>query len=260
MIYLFIILAVLFILGVGVFVIFTVQERKKAHIKYKQKFSKDPISIPVAHAGADDGATAVRSEESVGGLNMIEFKNSKGEIMNPEDYNLFIVQGECMQYVNIHDKNLVFATKGFDPNSYKDVMPIVLVMKRTTAEPSEPQYKLRRSWRFCEYTSDSDKLEEVIKEIMVTPEFQEIRSRKTYDSDDEMIKDFRNRLKGFEAKYIDNKEKFSADIYKKIVISTTYHTDIEKTRFSIHPISNIIGKVEGAFKLPVECLLDNADV
>lgn len=254
--YLFIIFVVLFVVGFGVLAFFTVQVRKKAYNKYKKKFSEDPIRIPVAHAGADDGATAMRSEELVGGLDMIEFKNSRGEIMKPSDYDLFIVQGECMQYVNIHDNNLVFATKGFDSNSYEGKMPIVLVMKRTTAEPSKPQYKLRRSWRFCEYSSDSMALEKVIKEIMTSPEYQEIKNRATYDSDNEMLKDFRNRLKLFEAKYITDKGSHSSN-YKDIVISTTYHTDIEKTRFSIHPVSNIIGKVEGAFKLPDECILGN---
>lgn len=251
--YIFIILSLIFVIGSIAFAFLTIRVRRNAHKRYIQKLSEDPVRVPVAHAGNEDGATPVHPEESIGGLSMIEFKNSCGEIMNPKDYDLFIVEGECMQYVNIHDKNLVFATKGFDFKSYKGEMPIVLVMKRTTASPDTPQYKLRRSWRFCEYTSEPGKLEEVVKAIMNTSEFQEIRNRKTYDSDDEMVSDFRDRLKGFEAKYIKNRE--GAEAYKDIVLSTTYHTAAEKTRFSIHPVSNIVGKVEGAFKLPKECIL-----
>lgn len=245
--YLFITLVTLFVLGFAAFATFTAMVRRKV----KKKLLNETTYVPIAHAGSDEGCSPVRPEETVVGLKMLEFKDKAGKIMNPDDYNLFIVEGECMQYVNIHDKNLVFATKGFD---YKSFMPIVLVLRKTTASPDSPQFKLRRSWRFCKYSPNEDEMIMIIREIMKSPDFQEIRNRDSYESDEKMETVFKDKLRQFREKYI--KGNSSDDEYKDIVISTTFHEKEKETFFSIHPVVNIVGKVEGAFKLPEKCIVN----
>lgn len=251
--YLFIILTTLFLLGFVAFATFTAIVRKKAKEKHQRKLLNETINVPIAHAGSEEGCSPLRYE-TVAGLKMLEFKDKSGNIMNPDDYNLFIVEGECMRFVNIHDKNLVFATKGFNYKSFDGEMPIVLVLKKTTASPGSPQFKLRRSWRFCKYSPKKDEMIKIIREIMKSSDFQEIRKRDSYDSDEEMETVFIEKLKQFEEKYI--KGNSSDDKYKNIVISTTFHANEQKTFFSIHPVVNIVGKVKGAFKLPEECIVN----
>lgn len=200
----------------------------------------------VAHAGSENGCEDVKSKVVLKALNLMEFKNRDGRILYPENFDLYLVKGECMRYVDIHPNDLIFSSKGFDVECYRGALPIILILRKRVSSPDTCAFKLRRLWRVCNYR---DNLEGILISILESPEFQEVRQRPTYDGDDALIKDFfENRLKKFEQDYINCEFPNVND--EKIIISTTFHTDIERVRFSIHPVSNVIGKVEAAF--PIE--------
>lgn len=87
---------------------------------------------------------------------------------------------------------------------------------------------------------------------MSSPEFQEIKKLKgvdgneAYRGDEQVIEDFlKKRLPKYEDKYIKCE---NPDVWNRtVVISTTFDTDNKYIHFSIHPIANIIGIVNGAF-------------
>lgn len=212
------------------------------------------LPVNIVHAGSDKDCTLADHEIILNPIKAIQFKDRNGNVLNPTDYDLYIVAGECMQYVNIHPDDLLFATKGFEVEKYKGNLPIILIIKKGTTDIKKgtttinvpPFYKLRRLWKVCNYRDDFN---EILKSIIQSPEFQEVRRRPNYDGDKALIEDFFDvRLKRYEEEYI--KCEFPNINDEKIVISTTFHTDIQRVRFSIHPVSNVVGKVEAAF--PIE--------
>lgn len=244
-----IIIIVLSILLIGGFIylgVVTYNVRNNAQTKFKSKCETCISKANIVHAGSDTGCTPINHTVTLKSLGLIEFKDNNGNILNPNDYDLYLVSGECMQYVDIHPNDLVFATKGFDVEHYNGKLPIILILKKGASAPKNPMfYKLRRLWRVCNYR---DNLMEILKSILQSPEFQEVRRRPSYDGDEQLINDFFDtRLKRYETDYINCEYPNASD--EKIIISTTFHTDIEKVRFSIHPISNIVGKVIAAFPI-----------
>lgn len=243
-----IILAIILVVGFVSLGIYTFIARKQGQQENQNQSGcvLSKLSVNIVHAGSDKGCTLVDHESVLNSLDIIEFKDSKGNILVPTDYDLYKVAGECMQYVNIHPNDLLFATKSFDVEKYTGNLPIVLILKKGTATPGVPPfYKLRRLWKVCNYR---DSLKDILKSIIQSSEFQEVRRRPNYDGDKALIDDFFNtRLNRYEEDYI--KCEFPNINEEKIIISTTFHTDIQRVRFSIHPISNVVGKVEAAFPI-----------
>lgn len=241
-----IILSILVIIGFIFLGIVTYIVRNNALTNFKSKCEASIAKANIVHAGSDIECTHVNHEVILKSLELIEFKDKNGSILNPNDYDLYIVAGECMQYVDIHQNDLVFATKVFDVERYSGKFPIILILKKGVSASNNPLFfKLRRLWRVCNYR---DNLMEILKSILQSPEFQEVRRRPNYDGDDKLISDFfGTRLNKYETDYI--KCDYPNAIDEKIIISTTFHTDIKKVRFSIHPISNIVGKVVAAFPI-----------
>lgn len=206
--------------------------------------SEHPVNI--VHAGSDKGCFSVNNEIILNTPNAVQFKDSRGNTLDPSDYDLYIVAGECMQYVNIHPNDLLFATKGFDVESYNGKLPIIVILKKgITAPGMAPFFKLRRLWKVCNYR---DNLREILESIIQSSEFLEVRRRPNYDGDKALIDDFFDtRLRRYVVDYIECEFPNIND--EKIIISTTFHTDIQSVRFSIHPISNVVGKVEAAFPI-----------
>lgn len=242
------ILAIIFALGLIYLCIITFKVRRQAGHENR---NTSPSMLSefrgnIVHAGSDKGCSPVSREIIISTPTAIQFKDSKGNVLNPSDYDLYRVAGECMQYVNIHPNDLLFATKGFDVENYKGKFPIVLILKRSIpASGVPPFYKLRRAWKVCNYR---DNLKDILNSIIQSPEFQEVRRRPTYDGDKALIDDFFDtRVKKYEADYINCEFPNTND--EKIIISTTFHADIQSVRFSIHPISNVVGKVEAAFPI-----------
>ena len=241
-----IILAIIFIVGLVYLGINTFTARKQALQENMNQFGSVLSELPVriVHAGSDKDCTPVYNEIILNSLKVVQFKDHNGNVLVPADYDLYIVAGECMQYVNIHPNDLLFATKDFDVESYNGILPTVVILKKgTTALGVPPFYKLRRLWKICNYR---DNLKDILKSIIQSSEFQEVRRRPNYDGDKALIDDFfETRLGRCEEDYI--KCEFPNINDEKIIISTTFHTDIQRVRFSIHPISNVVGKVEAAF-------------
>ena len=243
-----IILAIILALGficLG-FIIFKVRRQAGHENSNTSPNTLSEFPVNTVHAGSDNGCSPVSREIIISTPTAIQFKDSKGKVLNPSDYDLYRVAGECMQYVNIHPNDLLFATKGFDMEKYNGKLPIVLILKRSvTASGVQPFYKLRRAWKSCSYR---DNLGDILNSIIQSTEFQEVRRRSTYDGDKALIDDFFNtRVKKYEDDYINCEFPNTND--EKIIISTTFHPDIQSVRFSIHPISNVVGKVVAAFPI-----------
>lgn len=177
-----------------------------------------------------------------------EFRSKTGKILNPQDFYKFVVVGNSMQFCGIHDKDLVFVPKGFTLSKIQQ-LPMLFVLYRD-AIGNQPQYKLRRGWKICMIDDD---LEKIINGILTSKQFEDLRNEakanNSYDSDELLKKDFFNyRLKRYMGEYINCD--FPKESSRQILISTTFHTDENIIRFSIHPVSSIIGIVEEAFATP----------
>lgn len=243
-----IILAIILVAGFVFLGITTYIVRKKSLQEDVNQSDSVLTGLPVniVHAGSDKDCAAVQNEIILNSPKVVQFKDHNGNVLVPADYDLYKVAGECMQYVNIHPNDLLFATKGFDVENYKGALPTVVILKKGTTVGGEPPfYKLRRLWKLCNFKDD---LKEILNSIIQSPEFQEVRRRPNYDGDKALIDDFFNtRLGRYENDYI--KCAYPNVNDEKIIISTTFHTDIQRVRFSIHPISNVVGKVVAAFPI-----------
>lgn len=178
------------------------------------------------------------------------FYGKDGKIMDPSDYEQFVAEGNSMQFCGIHDKDLLFVAKGFRIVQLKDY-PYILVLRNTDAKPEKSQYKVRRAWGVAHYEGN-DRFEKAVRKIMSSNSFKEIKSLKgkdgnsAYKGDEQVVEDFlTNRLPVYEKKYIDcpNPDEWN----KSVVISTTFDTDDKYIHFSIHPIANIVGIVNGSY-------------
>lgn len=178
------------------------------------------------------------------------FYGKDGKIMDPSDYEQFVAEGNSMQFCGIHDKDLLFVAKGFRIVQLKDY-PYILVLRNTDAKPEKSQYKVRRAWGVAHYEGN-DRFEKAVRKIMSSNAFKEIKSLKgkdgnsAYKGDEQVVEDFlTNRLPVYEKKYIDcpNPDEWN----KSVVISTTFDTDDKYIHFSIHPIANIVGIVNGSY-------------
>lgn len=178
------------------------------------------------------------------------FYDKEGNALDPADYDQFVAEGNSMQFCGIHDKDLLFVAKGFRIVQLKDY-PYILVLKNDDAKPGKSQYKVRRAWGVSHY-EPGDRFENAVRKIMASEAFKEIKSLKgkdgndAYKGDERVVEDFlTNRLPIYERKYIkcQNPDEWN----KTVVISTTFDTDEKYIHFSIHPIANIVGIVDGSY-------------
>lgn len=173
-----------------------------------------------------------------------EFRTQKGERLDPKEFDQYVVHGNSMQYCGIYDKDLLFVKRGFKKEDLVE-FPTIVVLSVRNAKSNEPKYKVRRAWKTCNINDD---LGEVLKTIMNPQNFRSIREIEYYDGDAELIKDFFDkRLHDYKTKYIEVQHSNAED--EEILISTTFHTDENKVRFSIHPISSIMGIVKESFTI-----------
>ena len=173
-----------------------------------------------------------------------QFKNSEGVVINPNDYIQFVVIGESMQFCGINHNDLIFLKKGFkleDLNSF----PVPIVLHRDNAFANETQYKVRRAWGLCKFEA----CEELVEKILDSNEFRDrIATISFFDGKKAMLDDFYvKRLEAYKKKYIDCE--CPSDVNKTVVVSTTFHTDTKKIRFSLHPASQVVGIVSDSFSV-----------
>lgn len=224
------------LLGVIVFKLY----KSKQEIKndYKVRYAH----YPVASAGSEK-QDSKQSAQSVS-IVFNEFRSKEGKILDPSNYDQYVVDGESMKYCGIHSGDLLFVRKGFKINDLKP-FPTILVLRKRNSDLDKPKYKVRRAWAYCNIDDD---LKSILEAIMDPQNFKSVRDIEHYDSDRALIEDFfKTRLERYRENYINIADPCDKD--KEVVISTTYHTDEQKVRFSIHPISTIMGVVEESFTI-----------
>lgn len=211
-----------------------------------KSLSENIMPINTACAGSDDEDNPSSSAIKMPPLEYNVFKDKQGNILNINDYLLFVVQGESMQFCGIHNNNVIFVDDKFKIGNDIE-FPIVLVLRKHHLKKGDKsQYKIRRTWMYCKYTSKEDLVNIVKSKILPSMKFQEIRQLSTYDGDSALIQDLENkRIKLYEEKYIKCENPNEND--KEIIISTTFHTKEKEIRFSLHPVSIIVGKVIASF-------------
>lgn len=218
-------------------------KRNEARKHIVEEAYKEIKILKWAVAGSDDGCHKSAQTVSVRGVEYTLYKDANGKDINPDDYDLYIVDGESMQFCGIHNNNLIFATKGysFDKSS---VFPMVLVIRKNRIENDKPAYKIRRAWYIANY---NDGLMDVAKNLLQSDKFQKIRRLHDYDGDTAVLHDFEESIEKYEKDYINLDNPNEKD--KEVVISTTYRTREQKIRLSIHPITKVMGKVVASFPL-----------
>lgn len=206
-----------------------------------RKKNKETFSIPITLAGSDASAiVGMQAHEDIDIYNR-KYENKDGIELDPKNYSWFVTRGNSMQYCNINDGDLLFVTKNFKIEQLNSFPEIIVLSKRNPTKEGV-QHKLRRAWACCNITDDFN---EILKSIMNLGTFDVIKRIPGYDGEEELIKDFFDtRLRLYKENHKEDMES-SQDV----VISTTFHTDENKVRFSIHPISTIEGIVVGAFPM-----------
>lgn len=202
---------------------------------------------PTACAGIPDSDKPAEAQSV--SMEFNKFLGKDGQILDPNKYLQFVVEGNSMQFCGIHDKDLIFVPKEFRIVQLKE-FPYILVLKNSDAKEGHSKYKVRRAWGLSQF--GDDRFETDVRRIMDSEQFQEIKKLKgidgnrAYRGDEQVIEDFiKNRLPKYEQKYIncDNPDNWN----RTVVISTTFDTEDRLIHFSIHPISTIVGIVSDSF-------------
>ena len=173
-----------------------------------------------------------------------DFRGHNDQLLDVEDYDFYVVNGESMSLCGIHDKNLLFVKKGFSVDRLSQIsFPDILILKRDEASESEAQYKVRRAWKIVRSGEDVNKL---LHEIIESSAFEKIRGSDKYPGDDAVLKDFADvRLKRYREKY---SKVLSANAKDNVaLISTTLHMKEREIYFSIHPAASVVGQVAYSF-------------
>lgn len=215
------------------------RDKKKTKKEYKQKTHL----YPTASAGTEDSkGDAFASSISVADN---EFRTKDGDILDVHQYDQYVVSGNSMQYCGIFDKDLIFTRKGFKISDLRPFPSVIVLGKRNITDNS-PKYKIRRAWAYCDIVDDD--IDEILKDILDPQNFKSVRDIDYYDGDNALLENFhKEKLPRYKKKYIDNNNANAND--RKVVISTTFHTNEKKVRFSIHPASSIMGIVEESFTI-----------
>ncbi len=245
----FYIISGIFLILLTVLYVTTYSSRKKARAQIIKELNKSSrLNWVLAGSEEEDGCETTSSKVDIAALGRYEYKKQDGEILEPQDHKLFVVIGESMRFAGIHNHDLIFSTKKFNFDKLKDGTPQILVIHKRHPKENRPAYKLRRTWKVTQY---NDNLLDEIKEILDSEAFKSVRSLSVYDGDSNLIEDFANtRVPKYCRDFISCDNPDEKD--RQIVISTTFHTDTEEIRFSIHPVSRIVGQVVASFKLAEE--------
>lgn len=217
----------------------------------REQMENDTRTIELTSAGSDDendseGCHLHAKSVEVSSIDTTIYKDDEGNILDPNQYDLYIVDGNSMRLCGIYDKDLIFSTRDFNISDV-DEFPIVLVINKKHVKQNCPASKIRRTWAHVTYR-DKDSLINELKKILVSENFQEIRILPEYPCDDEVLKDFiGERLQPYVAEYIDCKN--PNDFDKDIIISTTLNTRKNIIHFSIHPVNKISGEVIASFDM-----------
>lgn len=167
------------------------------------------------------------------------FKRPSGQSLDPCAFDSYLVQGDSMQYCDIHTGDIVFSPKGFRLSDLKK-FPSVMILKNQIANPDQCQYKIRRAWVVCADNLEESVYIDIVKEIMESPDYLILkeRAKNIYESNKRMLDGFLDKLEEYQS------NRHPDSLGQSIVISSTYDVDNKKIRFSIHRASSLMGIVK----------------
>lgn len=228
--------------GVVVTAAYAINKNSLMRSKVRKELERKRVAYLTASAGTP--SHAIPAKQNSISTRYTLFRDSNGKNINADDYLQFVVKGDSMQFCGIHNNDIIFVRKGFqlkDLNSF----PIPVVIRRENAPSDETQYKIRRAWGVCAI----DTCEELVNSIVSSKKFQNIiMTIKYFDSHNDLLNDFHvKRLANYRNQYLNSET--SSERYKQVIISTTFHTDESKIRFSIHPIIDVVGIVSESFTI-----------
>lgn len=167
------------------------------------------------------------------------FKCPSGQALDTMDYNSYLVQGDSMQFCDIHTGDVVFARKDFRLSDLSK-FPSVVILKNQNASPGQCQFKIRRAWVVCADNLNDSEYVEIVKDIMQSPDYLILKdkAKNIYESDGKMLDGFMGKLNEYRSNRVLN------TFGQSFVISSTYDVDNKKIRFSIHRTSSLTGIVK----------------
>lgn len=210
------------------------------------KGKKTYKNVSLVFAGNRHGSKVTPQLESkVYALDVIQFKDSNGNVLDPHDYHLFLVDGDSMKHCKIYNNDLIFVTKDFQFNR-DSKFPAVMVIEMDEEEKGYKEYKVRRVW--CVANFEEDLLEKA-KKLLTSDGFKSVLSNlPDYPGDEKTLEDFKyDRLQPYIAKYISCTNPNPEN--NKVILSTTLNTDKGTIHLSIHPQNKVVGQVVASFNL-----------
>ncbi len=169
------------------------------------------------------------------------FRNKDGSVFDVRDYDTFVVNGDSMRYCGITDGSLIFVTKGVAVGDL-ETLPKPVVIEWDDHKAQEVGYKLRRAWATWIPAENPD---DMLRAIFENPKFAQLRDASAFDGEKAMVEDFKSvRLPRYLRRYGTADGGSLTDV---ALVSTTYHVDDDKIRFSIHPLSSLRGVVRASF-------------
>ena len=236
---------VLIILITIVIVLFSIQLASVAY--YQRNIRRAPV-FPVACAGSEKPGTP--KEYKVTNLQWDKFQKADGSFLNVEEFRPFITMGESMLLGGIRSQDIIFV----EESRKVPTLPAILVLQREQAALVKAarfndmaEMKIRRSWKVCSLNHKEDEIIDMVKKIISSKKFLEIRSldETKFPSTEWLIADFSNRLKRYKIEHPGCEDE--ANVNHKALISTTYDTQQGRVHFSIHSCNTIVGEVKYAF-------------
>ena len=235
------------------------------------KLIKATHDLPKIDAKTFEPALAGHPEETVEDVEELKislsefvFMDKKGIDLPIEEYDGYVAKGESMKLAGINNGDLMLVPKNYLFQS-STPLPDVFILKRERSNEEEhmnekAKYKLRRVWAQA-YLGGTTELEDVIKGIMVNPEFIALMDKSDYCiSTQQMMQEFfdekRGRFQIYKKEHPHWEEEGHED--SRVIISTTLRpncsqmTTNEGTHisFSIHPSSLIVGVVAHVYSNP----------
>lgn len=172
------------------------------------------------------------------------FCDSDGNPLNLSLYECYVVHGDSMKYAGINDGDFILVAKDFSSDSLSS-FPEILVLRYRDSNNDNPLYKVRRAWYMGTIEED---MSATAQRIMNMHKFKKLTNQEGYKNEKWMINDLINkRLDDYKKAYF--KDGVCPEMYRQIVISTTFDTVKKEIHFSIHPISSIVGIVKESYSI-----------
>lgn len=226
----------------------------KATVRKPEEMS---MEFAMVYAGTPDQDHQGASPMNIN-LTTSTFLDDKGNPVNVDDYDGYVVSGNSMELANIKDGNLLLVRKD---DSFDDSTPLpgVFVLKREHALEHQGKYKMRRIWSVA-YLNQTN-VENMARGIMTHPEFIRLRRNEALCLDEErMLREFvgdDGRIAIYKREHPHWNVNGSDE--NKVVISTTLRTEKEgefqtesgrHISFSVHPANLVVGKVAYVYSMP----------